>query len=119
MNDYNCSCVAGYTGKNCSIGKPLGTEKTEQFYFNTKNIFVPYVYSETIVINMVVTETVNFVFGESQCFTRKFWSWKFIKPRCNGGRWSTFAGNSALLPSDVIDFAMSPAQRFWRETVSL
>ena len=24
----------------------------------------------------------------------------------------------ALLPSDVIDFAMLPAQRFWRETVS-
>ena len=32
---------------------------------------------------------------------------------------STFAGNSALLPSDVIDFALLPAQRFWRETVSL
>ena len=23
MNDYNCSCVAGYMGKNCSIGKLL------------------------------------------------------------------------------------------------
>ena len=23
MNGYNCSCVAGYTGKNCSIGKPI------------------------------------------------------------------------------------------------
>ena len=21
MNGYNCSCVAGYTGKNCSVGK--------------------------------------------------------------------------------------------------
>ena len=31
---------------------------------------------------------------------------------CNGGRRSTFAGNSALLPSDVIDFAMLSAQRF-------
>jgi len=31
---------------------------------------------------------------------------------------STFAGNSALLPSDIIDFSMLPAQRFWRETVS-
>ena len=34
---------------------------------------------------------------------------------CNGnsndGRRSTFAGNSALLPSDVIDFALLPAQR--------
>ena len=29
----------------------------------------------------------------------------------NGGSWSTFAGNSALLPSDVIDFALLPAQR--------
>ena len=43
---------------------------------------------------------------------------KFIKPRCNSGRRS-FAGYSALLPSDVIDFAMLPAQRFWTETVSL
>ena len=23
MNDYNCSCVVGYSGKNCSIGKPI------------------------------------------------------------------------------------------------
>ena len=23
MNDFNCSCVPGYTGKNCSIGKPI------------------------------------------------------------------------------------------------
>ena len=30
-----------------------------------------------------------------------------------------FASNSAWLPSDVIDFAKLPAQRFWRETVSL
>ena len=44
-------------------------------------------------------------------------SWKFIKRRCNGGRRSMFAGNIALVPSDVIDFAMFPAQRFWRETV--
>ena len=29
----------------------------------------------------------------------------------NGGRRSTFAGNSAMLPSDVIDFALLPAQR--------
>ena len=28
-------------------------------------------------------------------------------------------GNSTLLPSDAIDFAMLPSQRFWRETVSL
>ena len=29
----------------------------------------------------------------------------------NGGRRSTFAGNRALLPSDVKDFALLPAQR--------
>ena len=52
-------------------------------------------------------------------YSWKFCSWKFIKPRCNGGRRSTFAGDSALLPSDVIDFAMLPAQRVWQETVSL
>ena len=23
VNDFNCSCVPGYTGKNCSIGKPI------------------------------------------------------------------------------------------------
>ena len=28
-------------------------------------------------------------------------------------------GQRTLLPSDVIDLAMFPAQRFWRETVSL
>ena len=32
---------------------------------------------------------------------------------------AVFAGNSALLPSDIIDLAILPAQRFWRETVSL
>ena len=42
-----------------------------------------------------------------------------MKPRYNGGRRSTFAGNSALLASDVIDFATLPEARFWRETVSL
>ena len=52
-------------------------------------------------------------------YSWKFWSWKFIKPRCNGVRRSTFAGNSRLLSSDVIVFAMLPAQRFWRETVLL
>ena len=52
-------------------------------------------------------------------YSWKFWSSKFIKPRCNGARRSTFAGNSALLHSDVMDFAMLPAQIFRRETVSL
>ena len=40
-----------------------------------------------------------------------------IEIRHNGGRQSTFAGNSALLPPDVMDFAILPAMRFWRETV--
>ena len=36
-----------------------------------------------------------------------------MKPGCNGGRWSTFAGNSALLPSDVIEyFARFPFRDF-------
>ena len=47
------------------------------------------------------------------------YSWKFIKPRCNGGCLSKFAGNSAQLPSHVINFVMLPAHRFLRETVSL
>ena len=40
-------------------------------------------------------------------YSWKFSSWKFIKPRFNGGRRSTFAGNIALLPSDVVDVARS------------
>ena len=50
-------------------------------------------------------------------YSLKFWSWKFIKPRFKVGCRSTFAG--AMLPSDVIDFAMLSAQRFWQETVLL
>ena len=50
-------------------------------------------------------------------YSLKFWSWKFIKPRFKVGCRSTFAG--ALSPSDVIDFAMLSAQRFWQETVLL
>ena len=47
-------------------------------------------------------------------------SWKFIKPCCNGGRQSTLVGNSALsCYPDIIDFAISLAQRFWQEKVSL
>ena len=42
-----------------------------------------------------------------------------MKPCCNGGCRSTFVGIKALLPSDLIDFAMLPTQRFWQETVSL
>ena len=34
------------------------------------------------------------------------------KTRCDGGRRSTFSGNSALLPSYVIDFAMFGGKQF-------
>ena len=71
-------------------------------------------------------ETLRFDGNKINCFPRNqslsdllLYSWKFIKPRCNGGRRSTFPGNSAPLSSDVIDFAMLPARRFWQETVSL
>ena len=53
------------------------------------------------------------------CYIAEISKLEFIKPRCNGGRPSKFAGNSALLPSDVIDLAMLLAQRLWREKVSL
>ena len=42
-----------------------------------------------------------------------------MKPLCNSSHWSTFTGNSTLLPSDIIDFAMLYSQTFWQETVSL
>ena len=36
---------------------------------------------------------------------------KTFNGNSSGGRRSTFAGNSALLPSDVVDFALLPAKR--------
>ena len=57
-------------------------------------------------------ETLRFSGNKIKCFPRDqplselFYSWKSIKPRCNGGRRSTFPGNSALLLSDVKDVAM-------------
>ncbi len=41
------------------------------------------------------------------------------KTKKNGGHRSTVAANSALLPSDVIEFAMLPLNDFWWETVLL
>ena len=58
-------------------------------------------------------------FPKDQSLSDLLYSWKFMKPCCNGGCRSTFADNKALLPSDIIDFAMLPTQRFWQETVSL
>ena len=55
-------------------------------------------------------ETLRFEGNKIYCFPRDkslsdlLYSWKLIKPRCNGGHRSKFAGNIALLPSDVIDF---------------
>ena len=83
-------------------------------------------------------DTVYFVSRESQCFLevqpRETLKFEGNKMNCfprdqslsdllystkrktcndnsNGGRRSTFVGNSALLPSDVINFALLPAQR--------
>ena len=49
----------------------------------------------------------------------KFEAGNSLSLAVNSGRRSTLVGNSTMLPSDVIDFAVYPAQRFWRETVSL
>ena len=71
----------------------------------------------------LVNSVFNFSHGQVKFFgefkLQKYCNkcWKFIKPRFNGGLRSSFTGNSALLLSDVIDFAMLPAHRFWRETV--
>ena len=51
-------------------------------------------------------------FLRDQSLSDLLYGWKFIKPRCNGGRRSTIAGNSAMLPSDVIDFTMRPLRDF-------
>ena len=40
-----------------------------------------------------------------------------LKPHCDGSHRSTFVDNSALLPSDITDFAMCSAQRFWWERI--
>ena len=70
-------------------------------------------------------ETLRLEGNKINCFPRDqslsdlLYSWKFISPRCSSGLRSTFAGNSTLLSSNVTDFAMLSAQRFWWETVSL
>ena len=48
---------------------------------------------------------------------KNFFVYKFTKINLAGSQ--HFADNSALLPSDIIDFATLPSQRFWRKTVSL
>ena len=73
-------------------------------------------------------ETLRFEGNKMNCFLRDqslsdlLYSWKFNKSHCNEGHRSIFTGNSALsalLLSDVTNFAMLPFQRFWWETVSL
>ena len=55
-------------------------------------------------------ETLRFKGNKMNCFPRDqslsdlFYSTN--RKTCNGGRRSTFAGNTALLPSDVTDFAL-------------
>ena len=53
------------------------------------------------------------------CYLRLYLAIESVSCPATGSRRSTFEGNSALFPSDVIDFVIFPAQRFWRETVSL
>ena len=38
MNGYNCSCVAGYTGKNCSIGKQFNCTFNNATNFTTLDL---------------------------------------------------------------------------------
>ena len=69
---------------------------------------------------LVLRETVNFVFQESQCFLRwKFGSWKFIKPHCNAIVGQHSQGNNALLTSDITDFAIIARSEILVGTVSL
>ena len=52
-------------------------------------------------------------------YSWKFWSWISIRFCCNGCHQSRFVSNMSLLPSDILNFPMLPAQRFWLTTVSL
>ena len=56
-------------------------------------------------------ETLRFEESKINCFPRNQSLSDLLYSQSRRSR-STFAGNSALLPSDVIDFAMLPAQRF-------
>ena len=81
-------------------------------------------------VNLVSRGTLRFQGKKINCFQRdQFLSYLFYNPRrktfsCTN-LWKkilralNIRGNSALLPSDVIDFELLPTQRFWRETVSL
>ena len=93
-------------------------------FLNTFKMTGPKGNSQFCFLRMPM-ETLRFEGSKLNCFPRDqslsdlLYSWKFKKPCCNGGRRSTFVGNKGLLPSDVIDFVVLPAQRFWQETVSL
>ena len=47
--------------------------------------------------SLVSRDNIN-CFPRDQYSSNLLYNWEFIKPRCNDGRRSTFAGNSALLP---------------------
>ena len=64
-------------------------------------------------------ETLRFEGNKMNCFSRdqslsdllNSTKRKTCNGKSNGGRRSTFAGNSALLHSDVINFGLLPAQK--------
>ena len=93
-------------------------------FLNTFKMTGPKGNSQFCFLRMPI-ETLRFEGSKLNCFPRDqsssdlLYCWKFMKPRCNSGCWSILVGNKAELPSDVIDFAMLPAQRFWQETVLL
>ena len=78
------------------------------------------------VSNIEIRGKQNLLFSEGPVFkglviyiAGNFEAGNLLNLAVNGGPRSTFAGNSALLRCDFIEFAMLPAQRFWRKTVSL
>jgi len=69
---------------------------------------------QTLYLWLVARETVIIIFFPKNL---NVYAVGNIEIRHNGSRLSTFAGNGALLSSDVMDFAILPAKRFWWETV--
>ena len=39
VNDYNCSCVPGFKGKNCSIGKPFPLILFNSIFYRMHDIY--------------------------------------------------------------------------------
>ena len=62
-----------------------------------------WVERQTLAENLKIRGKHSYLFPEGPVFkllilsySWKWWGWKFIKPRCNGGRRSTFVGSRAL-----------------------